>query len=186
MYCNKIIHNELINMGELNCPFCDQELARSDIKPSDVCCDRQEIINDRGESVCKHCGQVSAYDYVTEYVDFYENMWKIRRKSVYHRKYHIENVIYKANIRIPRVKMEKIYRVFDEIEKIAASIDNKRKRIISINFIIRQLLMLYMPRVPYEDIKITKSKKTLKYYDEYWKSIIDLIGDKIKKIFSSA
>ena len=125
---------------------------------------------------------VYGFDYVKEYVNFHENMYKIHRKSVYHRKYHIENVINKVNINISRMRIDRICKVFDEIQKIAPSIDNKRKRIISINFIIRQLLMLYMPRVPYEDIKITKSKKTLKYYDEYWKSIIDLIGDKIKKI----
>jgi len=157
-------------------------VVRSDIKYPDVCCDRQEIINDSGELVCKHGGQISAYEYAKEYVDFHENMYKIRRKSVYHRKYHIENVIYKANIKIPRVKMEKICKIFDEIQKIAPSIDTKRKRMISVNFIIRQLLLFHLPDIPYKNIRITKSKKTLKYYEEYWNTIIDLIGDKIKSI----
>ena len=30
---------------------------------------------------------------VFNFIDFYENMYKMKRKSVYHRKYHIENVI---------------------------------------------------------------------------------------------
>ena len=132
--------------------------------------------------VCRNCGIVDGYERVKEYVNFYDNMYRIRRKSVYHRKYHIENVIYKANINISRDKKDKICKVFDEIEKIVPLIDNNRKRMISINFIIRHLFLLYMPGVPYEHIKITKSKNTLKYYNDYWKSIDEMIGDKIKSI----
>ena len=53
---------------------------------------------------------------------------------------------------------------------------------ISINFIIRQLFSLYIPYVPYERIKITKSEKTLKYYMDYWRLIDEKIGKKIKTI----
>ena len=169
-------------MGESYCCFCNQQLMEFDVKKDYQCCDKKEIINDNGELVCKKCGVVSGYEYVKEFVDFHENKYKLRRKSVYHRKYHIENVINKANINIPRVKIDKICRVFDEIEQIVPSIDNSRKRMISINFIIRLLLMLYIPDVPYKDIIITKSMKTLKYYNSYWSSINDLIGDKIKNI----
>ena len=182
MNCNKDIHDELINMEEVVCPFCNQQLIEVKAKSSDTCCNEPDFVNDNKKIVCKNCGLVDGYEQVEEYVNFYENIHRIRRKSVYHRKYHVENVINKAGINISRDKIDKICRVFDEIEKIAPSIDNNRKRMISINFIIRQLLMLYMPDVPYKDIKITKSKKTLKYYGNYWKSIIDLIGDKIEKI----
>ena len=41
----------------------------------------------------KNCGQVNDYLTIDEYVDFYENRHKMKRKSVYHRKYHILNVI---------------------------------------------------------------------------------------------
>ena len=27
MHCNEIIHNDLINDGELICPFCDKQLT---------------------------------------------------------------------------------------------------------------------------------------------------------------
>ena len=74
MNCNTDIHNELIEMGELNCPFCDQELMKVDVKSTDTCCDKPDVISDNGMKVCKHCGQVYGYEYVKEYVDFYENM----------------------------------------------------------------------------------------------------------------
>ena len=191
MNCNKDIHNELIELGELNCPFCDQELMEVDtcgdqeLKEVDACCNKPDVISDNGIKVCKNCGQVHSYEIVKEFIDFYENMWKIRRKSVYHRKYHIENVIFKANINISRMNIDRICKVFDEIQKITPSIDASRKRMISINFIIRRLLKMLNPEITYRKIKITKSKKTLKYYNEYWESIIDLIGDKIEKIMTT-
>ena len=43
--------------------------------------------------VGKTCGQVHDSLTADEYVDFYENRHKMKRKSVYHRKYHILNVI---------------------------------------------------------------------------------------------
>ena len=118
MNCNLDIHNEFIKMGESYCCFCDQQLMEVDIKKDYQCCDKKEIINDNGELVCKNCGVVSGYEYVKEFVDFHENKYKLRRKSVYHRKYHIENVIFKAKIKISRDKILKICKVFDEIEKI--------------------------------------------------------------------
>ena len=93
MYCNKDIHIELIEMGKNYCPFCDIELMEVDLKPSDTCCHKPDVISDNGMKICKNCGQVHGYEIVKEYIDFYENMYKIRRKSVYHRKYHIENVV---------------------------------------------------------------------------------------------
>ena len=46
-----------------------------------------------GYLVCINCGQVHDYLTADEYVDFYENRHKIRKRSVYHRKYHIINVM---------------------------------------------------------------------------------------------
>ena len=39
-----------------------------------------------------------------------------------------------------------------------------------------------MMGIPYKNIPISKSKKTLAFYDQYWASIMSLIGDKIKSI----
>ena len=182
MNCNKDIHNELIEMGESNCPFCDQLLMEVDPIPPPKCCDRLEIINVDGTRVCRNCGQVDGYENVKEYVNFYENMWKFRRKSVYHRKYHIENVIHKFNIQVPRIVIEKIFIVFDEIDKILPFINPSFKRMINISFIIKKLLETWYPEITSSEIKINKSKQTLKCYELNWRKIQDLIGDKIMKI----
>ena len=51
-----------------------------------------KLIRDR-HLVCINSGQVHDEYFAPEYVDFYENRHKIRKKSLYHRKYHIINVM---------------------------------------------------------------------------------------------
>jgi len=76
-------------------------------------------------------------------VDFYENMHRIRKKSVYHRKYHILNVIndiaQKNNMQIGYYNREKILRIFALIDQISPEVDIGRKHMISINFTLNQL-----------------------------------------------
>ena len=43
--------------------------------------------------ICTNCGKIYYEFYKNNYIDFYENMYKIRKKSIYKRKYHIENVL---------------------------------------------------------------------------------------------
>ena len=72
--------------------------------------------------VCKNCGQVHDYLTADEYVDFYENRYRMKRKSVYHRKYHIINVmdnIAQINgIQIGYYNREKILRIFRLIDNV--------------------------------------------------------------------
>ena len=190
MNCNSKIHDEFRNMGEFNCPFCDIKLEDSDEKPqdrlakNDLCCDCQDIINDNGMLLCLSCGIVQRYESSTEYVDFYENRHKMKRKSVYHRKYHINNILMdistKHNITFSVEQKNKIMRIFSEIGKILPQINGERKRMISLNFILRQVLR--MMGLPFNKIPISKSKKTLASYQQYWTQIILLIGDRIKGI----
>ena len=42
---------------------------------------------------CTNCGYVHGFKSANEFVDFYENRHRIRKKSVYHRKYHILNAM---------------------------------------------------------------------------------------------
>ena len=189
MICNNELHDELKDSGDICCPFCDKNLDSNE-KPkdrlvkNDLCCDNQYVINDDGMSVCLSCGIVQGYNIASEYVDFYENIHMFKRKSVYHREYHINNTIMdieqKYNIKISYHNKRKIERVFVEIGKIIDQVNNNRKRMISINFILRKLLK--MMGIPYKKIPISKSKKTLAFYNKYWASIMSLIGDEIKSI----
>ena len=79
MNCNIDLHENLIESGDILCPFCDQNLEDSDKKPQDrlvkydLCCDRQDIINDNSMIVCRTCGTVQGYEVVKEYINVYEN-----------------------------------------------------------------------------------------------------------------
>ena len=190
MNCNKDIHDELKESGEISCPFCDQKLEDSNEKPkdrlvkNDLCCDDQYIINDDGMLACLSCGVVQGYNYVKEYVNFYENIHRFIRKSVYHREYHINNILLnieeKYNIKISNCQKHKIDAIFVEIGKIIKNINGNRKRMISVNFIMRKIFK--MMGIPYKNIPISKSKKTLAFYHQYWASIMSLIGDRMKEI----
>ena len=60
------------------------------------------------------------------------------------------------------------------------NINRERKRMISIQYIVRKLFV--MLGLPYENIRITKSKKTLAFYESYWEELYALIGGVIQKI----
>ena len=121
MDCNSQIHDELKNMMELNCPFCDKQLVEIN-KADDSCCSGQELVNIDGINKCVNCGVVHGYVYVAEYFNFHDNMYKIRNKSVYHRKYHTENVLNtisgENNIQLTPKQRDQIQKVFIEIDSI--------------------------------------------------------------------
>ena len=80
------------------------------------------------------------------------------------------------------VKEISIYKVFVEIDSVQNKINDGRKRMISVKFIMKQLFK--MLGLPYNDINVTKSKKTLKYYKQYWEKVQSLVGDKIQSIIN--
>ena len=123
--------------------------------------------------MCKNCGQVHDYLTADEYVDFYENRHKMKRKSAYHRKYHILNVIndiaHNNNIQVGYYNREKILRIFRLIDQVTPEDNN----FISVNFIIKRLFDIL--GVKYKIIPITQSKNTLRYYENWWERVYSLI-----------
>ena len=182
MFCSYQIHDELKNMNEPLCPFCDQQLFEVN-KAVEPCCSEQNMETVNGMNTCINCGSVNGYDYVPDYFYFHENMYKIRQKSVYHRKYHIENVINSiSDIQLTYSQRDKIYEVFIEINSILQKVNDGRKRMISIKFILKQLFP--MLGLPYKDIQVTKNIKKLKDYEKYWEKVQSLIGDRIQSIIN--
>ena len=94
----------------------------------------------------------------------------------------LKDLVYDNRIEIDRDQMDKIYKVFVEIDSVINEVNNGRKRMISIKYIIKQLLEIL--RLPYKDINVTKSKRTLTYYKQYWEKVQSLIGDRIKLIIN--
>ena len=191
MDCEIGIHEAFIELKQNICPFCKQPLE--DEKKCDIieeyylCCDCREIVINNGYIVCKNCGIVQGYKKAKEFINFYENLYRIRRKSIYHRKYHLNNILMdigtKYNITFSVEQKNKIMRIFSEIGKILPQINGERKRMISLNFILIQVLK--MMSLPFDKILISKSKRTLNSYQQYWTQIMLLIGDIIKGIIVS-
>ena len=186
MSCDEKFHEIIGNETEEKyCPICSQGIELNDktqivhLKGFDICCDCQDVIRNFGKYVCMSCGIVQGYEPAREFIDFYENRHRIRRKSVYHRKYHINDILMRK-IEISVKNRTKIMRIFNEIGEIIPKMESKRKRMISINFMLRQVLR--MMGLPYENIPISKTKKTLKSYQQYWDRIILLIGERIELI----
>ena len=188
MDCEIGIHEAFIELKQNICPFCKQPLE--DEKKCDIIeeyylyCDCREIVINNGYIVCKNCGIVQGYKKAKEFINFYENLYRIRRKSIYHRKYHLNNILMemslKQNIKFSIEQRNKILRIFYEIGVILDQIKGVRKRMISLSFILVQVLR--MMDLPFNKIQISKSKRTLNSYQEYWEKIMILIGDKIKGI----
>ena len=181
MNCDSEIHEGFRDFGE-SCPFCHEQFEnRKSNEREQCCCDNAYIILDRGYSVCKNCGQVAGYKVVNEYVNFRENLYRFRKKSVYNRKYHLENIIddllAASVICVNYQQRAKIHRIFVEINKILPHINEKRKRIISIKFLLEQILSAM--GLEHSSLVCIKSDRTLASYKKYWDSVLDLIGGEI-------
>ena len=66
------------------------------------------------------------------------------------------------------------------IKQVLPQVNNDRKRIISIKFILRQIFRVLENKF----IPLSKSKKTLKYYNHCWSKIYEIIKDDIHKIIN--
>ena len=180
--CDKNIHNVLIEHDEQICPFCNLPLFNN-IKISYNCCNSQILEDIYGIRVCINCGIVHEYISKSDNIDFYENMFKISRKSIYSRKYHIQkiinNLIYKNLVQLSVIQITKILKIFNLFDKIINDINSNRKRIININYI---LIKIFNMMDIEHKIIIKKSEQTLCFYNEYWAKILDSIGDQINSI----
>ena len=170
-------------MDESTCPYCDQLLVEGD-KVAESCCSEPDMADENGMNVCLNCGLVHGYEYVIGYIDFYENTYKIRQKSVYNRKYHIENVLnsicHENRVELTFSQRTQICRTFDELGYIIPTLNKNRKRLINTKFLIKQIFMLL--GLPFKFLKVSKSKKTLRFYNRYCAKISFLKFDKIMQI----
>ena len=138
--CTEEIHQMLIQEeNAINCIFCCKQIQDPGKPKRYFCCSNMKLVKD-GYLVCINCSQVHDYLTANEYIDFYENRYRIKRKSVYHRKYHIINVmndIAQTNgIQIGYYNRENILRIFKLIDNVNHQPGVRRKRLISVNFII--------------------------------------------------
>ena len=170
------------------CVFCDfhEEPTNDTLTNMPYCCENQNIRDIYGQLTCVNCGQVVGEDFKTGYINFYANLFKIYKKTVYNRKYHLshtlDKIILKNKVEISCSTNFKIHKIFVEINKILPQVNGKRKRIISLKYLLHRILQLM--KIDSSQIELTKSKKTMKLYNVYWNNIMDIIGPKIMHIIN--
>ena len=95
---------------------------------------------------------------MNEYIDNNENKFKIMKNSVHQQKYHIQKVIFdkcsKDNMQITTIDKNRIFEVFEKNESVLPQINGDRKRMINIDFILKQILM--MMRLQYKNMPTFK------------------------------
>ena len=142
MNCTIELHDEL-SQNYINCPFCEHQTSDYYTDKQSDCFEQPDIIEDNSRLLCINCGQIGNELFKTNYIDFYENMYKIRKKSVYIRKYHVQNVLsdieHKNKLQISRAITNRVCKRFDQINTVLSQLNKDRKRIISIKFIISKL-----------------------------------------------
>ena len=120
------------------------------------------MINDDGANICKSYGSVHGYQKVREFIDFYENKHRIVKKSIYERKYHLENTLNdicdRYKLYVPCRDREKIHQIFKEVDQILPQINGSRKCMFNINFILKMTFQMLGAQC--DHFQITKSKKT--------------------------
>ena len=170
------------------CFFCDYHKEPTNDKLTNMpyCCENQNIRDIYGQLTCVQCGQVVGEDFKTEYINFHANLFKIYKKTVYNRKYHLshtlDQIILKNKVEISCSTNFKIHKIFVEINKILPQINGKRKRIISLKYLLHRILQKM--KIDSSQIELTKSKKTMKLYNVYWDKIMNIIGPKIMHIIN--
>lgn len=74
MYCEEL-HSDFIKGGHIECPLCNKNRLKLKVFKNPVATVQ---IND-SHTVCTNCGAVNDYLTADEFVDFYENMDRIKR-----------------------------------------------------------------------------------------------------------
>ena len=134
-----------------------------------LCCKDKSLVSKNGEVVCKFCGQVSHYEMAIEN----KNYW-IRRKSKYHRKYHIKNILndnlLQNYIYLSVEETYNLFRAFENVALVFFRLYPKRKRLIKFKFIIYKIFV-EEGLEEYNIFSVFLSEKAEKKYNEIWDRI---------------
>lgn len=179
MHCNLDIHTGLIDDGEVMCPFCDEQIRSIDTKNDDLCCGSKEIITDYGINICINCGTVIDYELVGEYIDFYRDRYKIRTKSIYQRKYHLETLLIKFNLQF--IEWKQILLCFKQVENALTQLEQTNKRFPILDYLLYKILQLKHSENKHGNyeasmVKCTRyfGEKTFQKYERLWKKVCDI------------
>ena len=142
------------------------------------CCNKGNFEVYMGQHLCIECGRLKGH--VLGQFDINDvDRLHYQKKSVYHRKYYFEKKVNNISKIIGLNDEEKceLYERLLELDCNNMIVVNKkffRKRMISINFIIKKILEK-MGCEKYKNIEIKISPQILEIYNEWWKSYKEII-----------
>ena len=178
-------HSDLIIEGEVVCFMCHKQIADIDIQcnTKKYCreCNRPSLIEADDMILCSECGVVDHYIDALD-TSFYDSH-NMKKKSIYKSKYYIQNVLNqiskKQKMQVPVRICLLICEVIDLIRS-SEELMKGRKRIISINYIIR--LIFRRAGIKHDFIPLSRSRTTQKKYRAFWKRVMKSdIGNKIRR-----
>ena len=130
MICEKLHNKKLLLKQYVICPSCGLKIQEINNKNNQKTRCGKEISEIDYQMIFLICGKIYYEFYKNNYIDFYENMYKIRKKSVYIRKYHIQNELsdieLKNKLPISRAIINRVGTTFDVINMVLPQV-NKEK-----------------------------------------------------------
>ncbi len=118
--------------------------------------------------ICTQCGLHHGYQLISDYIDFYANKFKISRKLIYDRKYHVLNTLQQYELSVEQTNNFLAY-----FKQIVNSGIITNKRFIKYDYIFKQIFMLMNLPEKVKQCPQIKTKQILKNYDRLWKQICD-------------
>lgn len=129
MYCNKSVHYALNEDFYIKCPFCYKQIQIYHSKKY-KCCLSMDVHHLNNSFVCLNCGSIHRYEVSVPYIYFYEKRHLIKRKSIYNRKYHLQNIIRRltSDIQISHNIQQKILDIFAAMDKVLPIVNNNSRK----------------------------------------------------------
>ena len=158
--------------------YTTQPVEEVNVKAKCCNCQNSECFTiDSGYKICDYCGVANGHVLGFYDVKDYDRLY-FRKKSIYHRKYHYEKKVNQISKRINLTDEQKceLYDQLLKIDNYTMEILNKknfRKRMISIEYLIKKLLE-EIGCEKYKLIYLKISPQTLEIYEKWWLSYKEL------------
>ena len=142
-----------------------------------TCCKRRNIESFLGQHLCIECGRFQGHILGNYDINDSDRL-HYQKKSVYHRKYYFEKKVAKISkiIGLNDEEKSQLYERLLELDCSSIELVNKkfsRKRMISINYIIKKILVEMGCKI---NFNLKNSPKILEIYDKWWSYYKELIN----------
>ena len=154
-------------------PTLDKIPIKTPEKVSCKTCGNTHFFKDHGFRYCNKCfhsiGRVSIKDFTSK------DRCHFQKKSVYKRSYHYQNKIEEIRQKYDLDLRPEVYlKLKSDLEKIDKAINKinikyERKRLINITYLVKRILSDY-DKTEADKIQLKLSDKTLKFYDNWYKT----------------